>query len=394
MIILKVAHCVGGVISPILSNIYLNRLDKFVETVLIPEYTRGAVRAKNPPYRKVESALRAARRRQDHTTARHLRKQLHSLPSGDPGDPGYRRLRYTRYADDTLFGFIGPKAEAEQIKARLAQFLREELKLELSPDKTLITHARTQAAHFLSYQITVLHNNRKVTRGLRKTNGTVSLRVPTTVVKTACAPYLRGGHPADRPELRNLDDHNIIATYGSRYRGIIQYYLLAGNVYTLDRLEWVMKTSMLKTLAAKHRSTVTKMARKHRTTIATPAGPRRCFEARIERAGRKPLVARFGGIPLRPHKKAILTDLQPPLATARRKQLLTRLTAGHCELCEQPAPVQIHQVRKLADLTKPGRPQPAWDQLMTRMRRKTLIVCQPCHDTIHAPPQPATTTTQ
>ena len=86
------------------------------------------------------------------------------MPSGDPRDPGYRRLRYCRYADDTLLGFAGPKAEAEEIKARLAAFLRDDLKLELSPDKTLITHARTQAARFLGYEITVLHNDRKVTR--------------------------------------------------------------------------------------------------------------------------------------------------------------------------------------------------------------------------------------
>ena len=68
------------------------------------------------------------------------------MPSGDPRDPGYRRLHYARYADDTLLGFTGPRAEAEEIKARLAAFLRDELKLELSQDKTLITHARTQAA--------------------------------------------------------------------------------------------------------------------------------------------------------------------------------------------------------------------------------------------------------
>ncbi len=84
-----------------------------------------------------------ARKRDLTTVARELRKQLRGTPSKDPQDPGYRRLRYCRYADDTLLGFAGPKAEAEQIKQRLAQFLRDDLKLELNPDKTLITHART-----------------------------------------------------------------------------------------------------------------------------------------------------------------------------------------------------------------------------------------------------------
>ena len=177
-----------------------------------------------------------------------------------------------RYADDTLLGFAGPKAEAEEIKQRLAQFLRDELKLELSQDKTLITHARTEAAKFLGYEITVHHNDRKVTRGRRSVNGVVSLRVPSAVIKAKQAPYLKRGKPARRPQLINEDDHTIVSTYGAEYRGIVQYYLLAGNVHRLYRLHWVMETSMLKTLANKHRSSVSKMARKYKATIETPTG--------------------------------------------------------------------------------------------------------------------------
>jgi retron-type reverse transcriptase len=151
----------GGIASPVLSNIYLHKLDVFVETVLIPEYTRGRLRARNPEYRKAEQAIVSARRRGDRTQARALYRRLHSLPSQDPRDPGYRRLRYCRYADDTLLGFAGPKAEAEEIKRRLAQFLHEDLKLELSPGKTLITHARTQRARFLGYEIAVAGGDRR-----------------------------------------------------------------------------------------------------------------------------------------------------------------------------------------------------------------------------------------
>jgi group II intron reverse transcriptase/maturase len=136
----------GGVLSPCLSNIYLDRLDKFVETVLMPGYTRGVRRRRSAAYNRVKSATARARSSGDPAAVRALRKQLHSLPSADPVDPGYRRLRYVRYADDILLGFAGPRAEAEEIKRRLAQFLREELKLELSEHKTLITHARTGAA--------------------------------------------------------------------------------------------------------------------------------------------------------------------------------------------------------------------------------------------------------
>ena len=230
-----------------MSNIYLHKLDNFVETVLIPEYTRGRARKQDADYARVRAASNRARKRGDRDTARELRKQLRGMPSGDPRDPGYRRLHYCRYADDTLPGFAGPRAEAEEIKARLAAFLHDDLKLELSEGKTLITHARTQAARFLGYEITVLHNDRKVTRGIRRVNGTVSLRVPAAVIKAKSAPYLSRGKPARRPQLRNEDDHTIVSVYGAEYRGIAQYYLLAGNVARLYRLHWVMETSLLVT---------------------------------------------------------------------------------------------------------------------------------------------------
>ena len=368
----------GGVVSPVLSNIYLHRLDNFVETVLIPEYTRGKRRASNPAYYRLRSAARRARARGDRAQARQLRARQRSLPSSDPNDPGYRRLRYVRYADDTLLGFTGPKAEAEEIRTRLATFLRDELKLELNEDKTLITHARTGAASFLGYEITVQHSKTRP-----HINGSIGLRVPRTVIKAKCAPYLQHGKPERRPELLNFDDHLIISTYGAEYRGIVQYWLLAGDVWRLNRLEWAAKTSMLKTLAAKHRSRVTPMARKYQAKIDTPHGKRTCFEAIVERAGRKPLVARFGGIPLKRQKKAVLDD-RPTVPATTRKELVTRLQAGRCEWCQRHEDVEVHQVRKLADLTRPGRPQPAWAKLMAQMRRKTLIVCTPCHQAIHA----------
>ena len=196
---------------------------------------------------------------------RELQKQRRGLPCRDPQDPGYRRLHYIRYADDHLLGFTGPKAEAEHIKARLAQFLRDDLKLELNEEKTVITHGRTRAASFLGYEITVQHSQDRPA-----VNGCIGLRVPRSVIKAKCAPYLKRGKPERRPELMNRDDLTIIGSYGAEYRGLIQYYLLAGDVWRLDRLEWVAKTSMLKTLAAKHGSTVSKMARKYKATIDTP----------------------------------------------------------------------------------------------------------------------------
>jgi hypothetical protein len=186
--------------------------------------------------------------------------------------------------------------------------------------------------------------------------------------------------------MQNLDDYDIVKTYGAEYRGIVQYYLLANDVWRLDRLRWAAETSMLRTLAAKHQSSVAKMAARHKAKIETPYGPRTCFEARVERPGKQPLVARFGGIPLVRNRDAILVDRTPPRVPYPRKELVTRLLKRRCELCGEPAKVVVHQVRSLASLGKPDAGQPPWAALMAKMRRKTLVVCQPCHDAIHGPP--------
>ncbi len=376
----------GGVVSPILSNIYLNKLDKFVEQVLIPQYTQGRHRRHNPEYRRLNDRRQLARKRGDRAVARELLKQMRTVPCGDPMDPGYRRLRYCRYADDHLLGFTGPKAEAEAIKDQLAAFLRDELALELSAEKTLITHARTRAAWFLGYEITVRHDDSKITGGRRMLNGTIALRVPLDAVRAKCAPYRRWGKPWLRPALINLSDYDIVRVYAAEYRGVVNYYLLAGDAWRLHALRWNAETSMLKTLAAKHKSTVCKMAARYKATIETPHGLRTCFEARIPRNGKKDLVARFGGIPLLRNENGFITDPVPVLVPTPRKELIHRLRTRRCELCGQGGTVAVHQVAKLARLGTPGPGQPAWAALMARKRRKTLVVCQPCHEVIHTTP--------
>ncbi|MDQ4032324.1 MAG: reverse transcriptase domain-containing protein [Actinomycetota bacterium] len=372
--------------SPILSNIYLDKLDKFVEQVLIPQYTQGRHRRNNLEYRRLNDRRQLARKRGDRAAARELLKQMRTVPCGDPMDSGYRRLRYCRYADDHLLGFTGPKAEAEAIKDQLAAFLRDELALELSAEKTLITHARTRAARFLGYEIIVRHDDSKITGGRRMLNGTIALRVPLDVVRAKCAPYRRRGKPWLRPALINLSDYDIVRVYAAEYRGVVNYYLLAGDAWRLHALRWNAETSMLKTLAAKHKSTVCKMAARYKATIETPHGPRTCFEARIARDGKKDLVARFGGIPLLRNENGFIADPVPVLVPTPRKELIHRLRTRRCELCGEGATVAVHQIAKLAQLGTPEPGQPEWAALMARKRRKTLVVCQPCHEVIHATP--------
>ncbi len=376
----------GGIASPVLSNIYLDRFDQFVEQRLIPEYTRGEKRRTEPRYHRVESQIAKAKRHGDRDAVRALRRLRRRLPSQDPDDPGYRRLRYVRYCDDFLLGFAGPRREAEEIKSKIGEFLRDELKLELSEPKTLITHATSQAARFLSYEIRTQRTDTKITQGRRAVNGVVGLFVPRDVIRDRCARYMSKGKPALRGPLLHDEDYTIVAKYGSEYRGFVQYYLLAQDVFRLEKLRWVMETSMLKTLAGKHKSTVAKMARKYKASIDTPDGSRTCFQVTVHRdQGRKSLVARFGGIPLTRKRTAVLTDLKPIMATVKGNELIRRLVAGRCELCEGRIGLQVHHIRKLADLNKPGRPErPSWVHLMAMRKRKTLVVCEQCHQDIHA----------
>ena len=376
----------GGTVSPILSNVYLDKLDKFVEQELIPQYTRGATRAANPAYRQADALLRRARRRGDRAEARRLFLEMRALPSTDPMDPGYRRLKYIRYADDHILGFTGPKAEAGEIKARLAEFLRETLGLELNQQKTLITHARSQRARFLGYDITVQHSGTKISNGRRSANGKIALKVPPDVIRAQCARYRNHGKPWHRSRLQNLDDYDIIRVYGAEYRGVVNYYLLAKDAWRLRTLRWNAETSMLKTLAAKHQSTVSKMAARHKAKAETGDGPRTCFEARRRRRGKPDLVARFGGIILRQDRRAVITEPVPVRVRVPRRELLARLRQRECELCETGTTVAVHQVAGIRELGKPKTGQPAWAALMAKMRRKTLIVCSPCHDWIHANP--------
>jgi group II intron reverse transcriptase/maturase len=376
----------GGVVSPVLSNIYLHKLDEFVERELIPQHTRGNSRKVNRDYSRLARRRQDARRRGDRAGARELARQMRTIPYGDPTDPGYRRLRYLRYADDHLLGFIGPKAEAEQIKTRLATFLQETLALELNQSKTLITHARTGAARFLGYEITVQHCDTKLTNGCRSANGGIALRVPLDVIRAKCAPYRRRDTPWHRPALQNLPDHDIVRIYGAEYRGIVNYYLLAQDVWRFGALRWNAETSLLKTLAAKHDCSVSQTAARYKAKVVTGHGLRTCFEARTRREGKPELVARFGGIPLTRDRRAAIRDPAPVPVTVPGKELIYRLRKRRCELCEHGATVAVHQVAGLTSLGRPGPGQPAWASLMATMRRKTLIVCADCHDHIHANP--------
>ena len=376
----------GGVVSPILSNIYLDRLDKFVENVLIPAHTRGTKRSVNLTWNNLRRHAVKARKKGNHAEAAQLRQEAQRLPSSDPFDPNYRRLRYVRYADDFAMGFSGPKAEAGQIKESLETFLHDSLKLELSREKTLITHATSQAAGFLGYELVNQQANDKLDRnGRRKVNGRIGLRVPAKVIEQHCRAYVRNGKPADRPVLIHDTDYSIVERYQAEFRGVVQYYLLAQNAFHFGKLQWVMKQSLAQTLANKHKTTSAKIFRRYTSAVQTAHGERACLEVvKQQGEGKRPLVARFGGIPLKRNRQAVLADQKPQRYRTERNELVKRLLADTCELCGSTVHVEVHHIRALRDLNVKGRrDKPKWVQVMAARRRKTLVVCRTCHLNAH-----------
>jgi group II intron reverse transcriptase/maturase len=382
----------GCIVSPILANTYLDKLDKFVETVLIPEYTRGTKRRENRAYGRLLKKASALRKQGKPEEAETARKQAQQLPSVDTQDPNFRRLRYVRYADDFLLGFTGTKAEAEEIKQRLEVFLREELKLELSQTKTLITHARNEAARFLGYEVTIAQKDTMQTQRhtlgreqptmCRSVNGQITLRIPETVMEAIENRYEKDGKAIHRPELEGLSDYEIIMTYQLQYRGIANYYQMAQNQRLLNTIKWVMETSLTKTLAHKHKMSVKQVYRKYGTVHRVNGKPYKGLAATVPREGKEPLVAKWGGIPLKRNMDAVLDD-QPPQLYAGRSELEKRLLAQICEICGSTEKLEVHHMRAMKDLHKyPGREKPLWMRRMIARKRKTMIVCQTCHEDI------------
>ena len=377
----------GGIVSPLLANVYLDRLDKHIEANLLSVYNRGRRRRPYRPYMRLWQQACRLEQQGNWQAGRTLRTQMKTMTSRDPHDPRYRRLHYCRYADDWLCGFTGPKREAEQIKVEIGRFLRHELKLELSQPKTLITHGRTQAARFLGYEIVVLDaDDKRDHRGHRSINGQIGLKVPLDVIRAKCKPYLHRGRPIRRTERTVNSDFSIVAQYQAEFRGIAGYYQLAFNLHRFHKLKYVMQRSLVKTLARKFRIRVPQVYRRYRAVLHTDRGPRVGLQVVIERdRGRKPLVAHWGGISLaRKTMIGNLDDNPKQVWNSARSEILTRLLADTCEMCGSHDGVEVHHIRHLKDLQTKGRAEkPEWVRRMTAMRRKTLVVCRACHENIH-----------
>ena len=386
----------GGILSPLLANIYLHELDRFIEQELIPKYTRGKRRAPNLEYYRLGYYIKCARRQGDEALVKEIEQQRRQLPSQDTHDPDFRRLQYCRYADDFILGFIGSKSEAAEIKAAIGLFLKEKLHLEMSESKTLITHARSEYAHFLGYAVSIYHGDHKMTprtgtpTKTRSVNGHVRLGIPYGRVQEFAQRYQRNGKPIHEAGLLYYSDAEIIEVYQQRFRGVAEYYKYAVDRHRLGNLKYVMEVALTKTLANRFRTTVARIYRKYRSSHTVDGYTYKTLQVEVPtKRGTRRIY--WGAIPLR----VVKSGTQPiddaigrrEWPVSKRTDLVQRLLADECEVCGAVGKCDVHHVHKLADLKRrwQGRKEkPAWVVRMIALQRKTLVVCPTCHVNIHA----------
>ena len=389
----------GSGVSPLLANIYMNELDRFMEQYQVRfnkgnkrRFSNAYVNANHhyvrtrERYAKKWDTMGEEERKQARITQKELQAVMLSTPSRDQMDPNYRRILYIRYADDFLIGIIGSRSDAEQIKADVSHFLKQELNLTMSPEKTLITHGHDKA-RFLGYDITISKDRiAKRTKGGTKrcNNGRVVLLLPKEKWMGKLQEYgalqIRKDPagkelwmPVARNSLQNKDPIEILTQYNGEIRGIYNYYRMARNVSVLNKFYYVMEYSMYKTIAVKMRCSATKIKRKYTKD--------RIFGIEYEtKHGLKRAELYHGGFRKSVPVKAD-TDTQPDYKIAvRPKEVIARFMTGYCELCcKNERPVLIYQVKRLKDLSG----NELWEQFMLRKRRKTLIVCEDCYKTIN-----------
>ena len=386
----------GGILSPLLANIYLHELDEYIEDTLIPQYTRGRKRASNQEYDRLRKRIATTRKAGNEKLVKQLASQYRKLPSQNVNDPNYRRLHYVRYADDFILSFVGPKAEAEDVKTAIGLFLKEKLHLELSSSKTLITHARTEHAQFLGYDISVYHVDHKVTpKGrqrikTRSVNGCIRLGIPFGKIDKLNKEYMSGEKILHDARLLAYSDAQIIDTYQRRFRGMAEYYKFATDRDKLSKLKYVMEVSLTKTLAHKFKTTVSRIYRRYAGKRTVQGKTYKVLAVEVP-AKTKTMHIYWGAIPLnviKPNIEAIDDNARlPNTIFGSRTDLIQRLQANECEICGSQEHCEVHHIRKLSDLKnrwRGRREKPAWVTSMIALQRKTLVVCKECHVTIHS----------
>ncbi|MED4043588.1 reverse transcriptase domain-containing protein [Priestia aryabhattai] len=388
----------GGIISPLLSNIYLNELDQYMKKS-IEEFRKGRKRKDNPEYVRKYTQMRNAFRKyklalenelydeaqQQLNKAKEIRKELRYISFSNPMDSTYRRLTYVRYADDFLIGVIGSKEDARGIKEALTNYLMKTLKLELSQEKTLITHASEKHANFLGYKVRVFSGSEPrrdaIGRVCRYLNGKVQLKMPHEAWVNKLKQYQAitmstdgTWMPRERVYFMHNEDLEIVSQYNSEIRGLYNYYRLAENVSNhMHRFAYFMYYSMLRTFACKYRVTTKKIRKRYERnkrftiTYKTTRGERKL--SFIERSFPRQKSLKEAELDLLPNNRYVQSTTK----------LSDRIKAEQCELCGKTnTTIHMHHVKRLKDIrNKPNKS--SLEKRMVARNRKTIALCKECH---------------
>ena len=386
----------GGIISPMLANIYLDKFDKYIKEYAA-KFRKGDRRSINPEYWRLNNKKNWLKKKLQKTSDEQIRKsylyeiaqlskQMLSTPHKDAMDADFRRMQYVRYADDFLISVIGSKSECETIKADITQFMREQLKLELSDEKTLITHAQDKAK-FLGYEIFIRKSDavKRNRDGVLKRdfNGAVVLTLNSAVIQKKLTEY-------NALEVRNIDGkdiwwskprrymtpmkpEDILAQYNAEIRGLYNYYSLAANVSKeCASFAFIMKMSMFKTLGWKLNTSARKVRQKYQKDkdFVIPYND--------AKGKQKYRVFYNEGFKKRNAQFDVDYDKLPQTMYVPYPSLVERLKDGRCELCGKEGKVVMHHVRTLTKLKGNNE----WEKLMLQRHRKTLVVCEDCNSMI------------
>lgn len=387
----------GGIISPLLANIYLDKFDKYMSEY-IQNFNIGGRRRKHPQTsrlndKKYTLALKLKTLNDETAKAkivdeiRNIGKHQLMYPHCDPMDESVKRLRYVRYADDFLIGVIGSKADCVQIKADIANYMSKTLKLELSAEKTLITNAQ-RPAKFLGYNI-YIHNSNATKRNklgylVRTFNNKIILRVTTETMKNKLIEYgavkfdYRIGKEIWKSKAREylMNDSllDIITRYNAEVRGLYNYYAIANNSSSLNTFSSIMEYSMYKTYAEKLQSSVGKVINKFYKNKE--------FVIPYTTSKGEPKLQIFynGGFKRQEKVDVLYQDNLPQIYTRTEPTLIQRLKACKCELCGATTNETVmFQVRTLKELKGTS----DWENKMLKKHRKTLVLCKDCNDKVH-----------
>jgi group II intron reverse transcriptase/maturase len=392
----------GSIVSPILANVYLHELDTCIKE-LKKQFEQGKRRKRNPLYNRYCGQIRRLRAKRDKLSGKEgtektreaiqneirqidqLRKQI---PSGDPFDAEYKRLCYCRYADDFCIGIIGSHADAEAVRKSVKAFIEETLKLTIAEEKSHIRHSR-QGTTFVGYEIRTYSGDRvvKVKKGRRHTTSKsvseqLQLHIPKGRLQQFCASNGYGNYEMaqaiHKPEWIQQSDAEIILAYNAQFQGLANYYALAHSVKSnMHKLAHVWQSSLFKTLANKHKTSVNKIAKQLKTDdghMLTVPGEKKTRSIKVFRLKdlRKPT-------PTDPRLDACPNVY---IWTLSRSEVIKRLNRKECEYCgTRKGYFEVHHVRKLKDVAKG---KALWQQMMASRRRKTLVLCCTCHDQLHA----------